>query len=288
MATIKLSEWCNKSGVSYITAYRWFKADKFPVYAFQTETGTILVEDDEQSTEERVEKEQANNDAMASFFKKTVEFSKANMAVEDFAAYVASNFNLEIKHTQVEKTTWAKASRVKPAPAEAQNHFQKFLQKPNKKPAPNMFLMDEQTLNEISNADTGSFMNSELADKLRGANVLEQPVDQSIGDKPEVSALASDMQKQISVPAIKSGLATSGFPGDADIKEPEFTMTYDEARELVDLMVQAKMVDDNMLVIDRQAKEICKWPPSAAEALKAHLVEMLDLKDKKATRKGKK
>jgi hypothetical protein len=92
MATIKLTAWCDKSGVSYITAYRWFKAGKFPVYAYQTETGTILVEDN--ATNER-----NNNQALVLFLKKAMEFSKANMSIEDFAAYIASNFNLEIKQT---------------------------------------------------------------------------------------------------------------------------------------------------------------------------------------------
>lgn len=302
MATIKLSEWCNRSGVSYITAYRWFKADKFPVYAYQTETGTILVEDEEQSSEDRAEKEQANNDAIASFFKKTLEYSKANRPIEDFAAYVASNFNLEMKNSLNERlTSFSLPRRAKPAPAEAQGHFQKFLQKPTKKPAPNMFLMDEQTLNEISEADTGSFMNSELADKLRGANVLEQPVSKAMSESPAINLIANEMQKQISAP-IKSTIkilnaVSSGFPGDepedvvtdADLAAmvDEYTITYDKAREIVDQMVQVHIVDDDPLVIDRRAKEICKWPHTAINSLKNLLAELPGSKNKKMN-KGKK
>lgn len=41
---MKLSEWAKLQGVSYKTAWNWFKAGKLPVKAVQTETGTILVE----------------------------------------------------------------------------------------------------------------------------------------------------------------------------------------------------------------------------------------------------
>ena len=41
---MKLSEWAKAQGISYITAYRWFKSGKLPVGAYQTESGTILVD----------------------------------------------------------------------------------------------------------------------------------------------------------------------------------------------------------------------------------------------------
>lgn len=42
---MKLSDWAKSQGVSYTTAYRWFKAGKLPVKSKQTLTGTILVEE---------------------------------------------------------------------------------------------------------------------------------------------------------------------------------------------------------------------------------------------------
>jgi len=42
---MKLSMWAKKNGVSYQTAYSWFKNGKLPVHSFQTETGTILIEE---------------------------------------------------------------------------------------------------------------------------------------------------------------------------------------------------------------------------------------------------
>jgi len=40
---MKLSEWARKQGISYRTAWQWYKEGKLPVPAYQTPTGTILV-----------------------------------------------------------------------------------------------------------------------------------------------------------------------------------------------------------------------------------------------------
>jgi putative resolvase len=42
---VKLSHWAPKHGISYLTAWRWFKAGKLPVPARQLPSGTILVEE---------------------------------------------------------------------------------------------------------------------------------------------------------------------------------------------------------------------------------------------------
>lgn len=42
---MKLSEWAKKQGISYRTAWRWFKQGKLPVESEQTPTGTILIKD---------------------------------------------------------------------------------------------------------------------------------------------------------------------------------------------------------------------------------------------------
>ena len=42
---MKLSEWARKQGISYRTAWRWFKEGKLPVPVEQTPTGTILIKD---------------------------------------------------------------------------------------------------------------------------------------------------------------------------------------------------------------------------------------------------
>ena len=40
---MKLSDWAKKQGISYMTAYRWFKANKLPVQAYQAQSSTIIV-----------------------------------------------------------------------------------------------------------------------------------------------------------------------------------------------------------------------------------------------------
>jgi len=44
---MKLSTWAKKQGISYITAYRWFRDGKMPCPASQTKTGTIIVHEQE-------------------------------------------------------------------------------------------------------------------------------------------------------------------------------------------------------------------------------------------------
>lgn len=53
---IKLSEWAQKNGITYQTAYRWYRADKLPCKSItQTPTGTILVEElDETDTKDLI------------------------------------------------------------------------------------------------------------------------------------------------------------------------------------------------------------------------------------------
>lgn len=44
MNTIKLSVWAKQNDITYRTAWNWFKQGKMPCKAFQTASGTILVE----------------------------------------------------------------------------------------------------------------------------------------------------------------------------------------------------------------------------------------------------
>ena len=43
---MKLSTWAKKQGISYRTAWRWFKEGKLPVIAEQTKSGTILIKEE--------------------------------------------------------------------------------------------------------------------------------------------------------------------------------------------------------------------------------------------------
>ena len=48
MSKIKLSEYCKQNGISYITGLRWFKNGTLPAKAQQTQSGTILVDVDDE------------------------------------------------------------------------------------------------------------------------------------------------------------------------------------------------------------------------------------------------
>src|SRR5580692_2967831 len=44
MYTMKLSQWAKSQGITYHTAWVWFKTGKMPVKAYQSATGTIIVD----------------------------------------------------------------------------------------------------------------------------------------------------------------------------------------------------------------------------------------------------
>lgn len=135
MPKLKLADWAKKNGLSYLTANRHFHAGMIP-NAQQLDSGTILVEDD--SPESNMSGS-SSNDAMSLFLKKTVEFSKNSATVEDFAAYVISNFSLKLAGS----TDGPRYSKQKPKPEDVQKHFQQFIPK-GEKPKSNSFVMDPE------------------------------------------------------------------------------------------------------------------------------------------------
>lgn len=90
---MKLADWAASQGISYLTAYRWFKNNTLPVKAYQTQSGTIIVELEDQSNSTQSEN-------LSLFLKKTTEFSKNESSIEDFAAWVMQNFSLNSKNEQ--------------------------------------------------------------------------------------------------------------------------------------------------------------------------------------------
>lgn len=120
MPKIKLKEWADRNNLSYITANRHFHAGLIPG-ASQLDSGTILVEDD--SSEQNMAGNASTNDAMSLFLKKTVEFSKNNSTVEDFAAYIISNFRLQLNSAE----NTPRYSKNRPKSEDVQKHFQQFL-----------------------------------------------------------------------------------------------------------------------------------------------------------------
>ena len=50
---MKLSDWAKEKGITYNTAYRWFKGGKIP-NAKQVDTGTILIDPGFSDAEEKL------------------------------------------------------------------------------------------------------------------------------------------------------------------------------------------------------------------------------------------
>lgn len=145
---MKLSVWAKKQGISYITAWRWFNDGKLPVKAYRSGSGTIIVQDETETSEQAMGNPQSN-DIMSMVLKKTVEFSRTNGTVEDFAAWVLSTFSLKLSTGP----DLPRYSRQKPKPEEVQKHFQQFLKPKGEKPKPNMFVAPEETLEKIAATD---------------------------------------------------------------------------------------------------------------------------------------
>jgi hypothetical protein len=158
---MKLSDWAKTQGISYLTAYRWFKDGKLPVEAYQSESGTIIIKDVPGTSEQTMAGNNQSNDSMSLFLKKTVEFSKNNSSVEEFAAYVLSNFSLKLSNS-IDSSP--KYSKNKPKSEDVQKHFQKFLKSKDEgsKPVPRMFVTDSNTLEQLGiNEEAG--VNSSVA-----------------------------------------------------------------------------------------------------------------------------
>jgi hypothetical protein len=146
MPKMKLADWARENGLSYITAHRHFHAGMIP-NAQQLDSGTILVDTKDASPEQGMSS--SSNDAMSLFLKKTVEFSKNGSSVEDFAAFVISNFQLKLNGV----SEGPKYSKQKPKSEDVQKHFQQFIPK-GEKPKPNSFVMDPKAFEDISAANT--------------------------------------------------------------------------------------------------------------------------------------
>lgn len=155
---MKLAAWAKKQGISYLTAYRWFKDGRLPVPAYQSESGTIIVQDGEEP-EKDMSEDKKEDSVVSDFLKKTVEFSKNNAPIEDFAAFVLTNYKLEAPLT---KTAGVGVRKSAPTKEMISEHFKQFLKPASEKPKPEMFIPDSETqklIDEMAAAE-------EVKDKL--------------------------------------------------------------------------------------------------------------------------
>jgi len=189
---MKLSDWAKKQGISYLTAYRWFKGGTLPVTAYQSDSGTIIVQEDPEISEQEMQlSSQVSNDAISLFLKKTVEFSKNNSTIEDFAAYVLSNFSLKVMNIYSDSP--AKYSRNKPKSEEVQNYFKQFIPEKKEKPKPNIFVADENALEELV-AQSDDLTTQELVGEIQKISGVEI----STTEVPEFNDLLKDLTAVVS------------------------------------------------------------------------------------------
>ncbi len=182
MPKIKLKEWADRNNLSYITANRHFHAGLIP-NATQLDSGTILVEDD--TLEQTMANTTGTNDAMSLFLKKTVEFSKNNATVEDFAAYVISNFQLKLNG----QTDLPRYSKNKPKPEEVQKHFKQFL--PDKEKEVQLKAIKNMIKQQTPKVE-GDYSVEELSERFtEEPSPFSRTVDATVGMNAEYEDMAS-------------------------------------------------------------------------------------------------
>lgn len=192
---MKLKDWADKQGIAYLTAWRWFKAgDPRLSNAYQSDSGTIIVPEDADTMEQPMGTTQTN-DVMSAVLKKTVELSKSNASVEDFAAWILSNYSLKPNH----QFDGPKYSRNKPKSEEVQKHFQQFIKPKGEKPKSNMFVASPEALDDLI-AKSDNLTAQELVDEINKVGV-EGGVSINATDAPEVEELMKDLSSALNTPS---------------------------------------------------------------------------------------
>lgn len=216
---MKLKDWADKQGISYLTAWRWFKAgDPRLSNAYQSESGTIIVPEEQASSELEMSSIQ-DSDIMSVILKKTVEFSKNQYAIEDFTAWILSNFTLKVKGISESP----KYTKVKPRSEEVQKHFQQFLKPKGEKPKANMFVAtDPEALDELM-IKSDDLTAQELVAEIHNVGTVGG-VSVNLDDAPEVEELYKDLASAISVPKNFSGTEVKTY---CDITEGVVTRSVD-------------------------------------------------------------
>lgn len=202
---MKLKDWADKQGISYLTAWRWFKArDPRLSTAYQSDSGTIIVPDEFDSLELSMNNIQ-DSDVMAVVLKKTVEFSRNEYAIEDFTAWLLSNFTLKVKGL----VDAPKYSKVKPKSEEIQKHFQQFLKPKGEKPKTNVYLIPEGDIENLVE-ESDSLSTEELVNEIYSVAAIEG-VTVDASEAPEVKDLMKEISCAIATPKNFSGDAVASY-----------------------------------------------------------------------------
>lgn len=239
---MKLVDWAEKQGISYLTAYRWFKGGKLPVKAYQSASGTIIIEDQEFSGEQV---NNQSNDAVSSFIKKTVEFSKNKGSIEDFAAYILTNFSLKSNNIDVFKH--------KPKQEDIQKHFKQFI-KLGEKPQGHMFVApDDTATHTIPNM---SITIADVSDPLIQDLYKDIRID-TFSSAPDVYSYSNNNGGNL--PIISNNLESNGFNTSAAItikstSEPAIFNVNNSVGFNLDQIDRLKVIDDITLKDQKQKR----------------------------------
>ena len=96
---MRLSEWAKQQGISYKTAWRWFKTGKLPVLAEQMASGTILIKSETKNTDNscviyaRVSSHDQKNDLDRQVNRIASEIIKQGLTISKIITEVGSGLN---------------------------------------------------------------------------------------------------------------------------------------------------------------------------------------------------
>lgn len=123
---MKLGDWAKKENLSYMTCYRWFKEGKLPPTikkAYQTETGTIMVELNDDNINQPSE-----TDPVSKLLNKAFEYTQEQKSIFDFTSYVVTNFYISEKEKQKPEKEKSNNLKIKQNKAE---YFEKVINEIN-------------------------------------------------------------------------------------------------------------------------------------------------------------
>jgi hypothetical protein len=268
--SMKLADWARKQGIAYLTAYRWFKDGKLPVKAYQSESGTIIVEDDD--TSEQVMQNtlstsaQPNSDIFSLILRKVVEFSKNSATVEDFAAYILSNFSLKLNSG----TDSPRYSKNKPKSEDIQKHFQQFIPK-GEKPKPNMFVTEAARLDELVEQDEHKSVSDarNLTSVVPSMSELSKSVAQDSGLYKELIDVFSKTSNAVPLATTSSSLFngenTGGMVSRMKLTPQTYTSSTEPAFSRLSFSEQPDLAveDSSFSITDVSEISDCDYAPSA-------------------------
>lgn len=241
---MKLKEWADKTGVAYLTAYRWFKSGKFPVPAYQTESGTIIVEDEMEQQMFNIDSS-PSKDAMSLFLRKTIEYSVNNSTVEEFAAWIISTFSLSLSGSE----NIVKNIRQKPKNEDIQKHFAQFIPKRDK-PKPQMMITEAKDLDHLVKNDELSA--KDLVDGMAelGCGLVKTAQIDGVA-VPVDPKLFKELSEAIKVPGIITNTNLAGSTGGAfnRVTTPQ-SYAYSTEKDVACSLPISNSTDENPIAAD--------------------------------------